>query len=352
MRDRYRLGFALLLTALAAALTAGAGPAAAAAACPPAPPGLSPGGPPPIRFTMLIRVNKVGNARTYASNDQAAGGLAGAIRPQDVFVVNTRFPGSSPAEWSKIARILTGAFPCNRIVALNGLGGNPATPGYAYALRGDPRVWAFLTDWERLDWSLARWSNPYLAPWTGRFTRARKRVGRWIGLLTSPGGAGRAGVVPELRRKWDYGQLARSVSGPHRRSAPGRRGVQSVQTQDVCADAGGRGMKAAVGHLVRQYKLANYRRVRSRGRTAHYRRRKWRINRANLGVQVSFTQTPQPWSGLALMRTSPDRAAKCAIAAVRRGGGAVLFWASPDSMRMLLSRPRMCALRPSPMSAC
>jgi hypothetical protein len=302
---------------------------------------------------MLIRVNQPKNARTYASHDEASGGLADLIRPQDVFVINTRFRDARPGDWSKIARILHAAFPCNRIASLNGLGGDPSAPGYAYALSGEQRIWAVLTDWERLDWSVGRWSNPYLGSWSGRFPRVSKRIRRWVGGLTRVGGLLRAGVVPELHKKWDYGQLARSVSGPHRRIAPGRRGLQTVQTQDACAGAGGRGMKAVVEGLLRQYKLANFRRVRS-GRSRHrgprYKRRKWSVHAANLGVQVSFTYRPEPWESLALLRTSPVRASKCTRAALKRGAGAILYWASPDSMRALFAVPRMCALRPS--SAC
>lgn len=325
--------------------------AASAEACPSLPRGLSPSGP-GARFTMLIRVNQTQNARAYASHDTATGGLADWIRPRDVFVINTRFPESSPAEWSKIARILGRSFPCNRILALNGLGADPSASGYAYALLGNPRVWGLLTDWERLDWRAARGSNPFLAPWSGRFKRASVRVRRWVGRLTSsPGAPGRVGVVPELRNKWDYGKLAREISGPHRRLAPGRRGLQSVQTQDVCAGAGGRGMKAIVGRLLQEYKASNFRRVKgsaARERVVRRHRLKWLVHVANLSVQVSFTQAPEPWEPMALLRTSPARAAKCTATALRRGAGAILYWASPDSMHALLSLPRMCALRPSP----
>lgn len=343
---------AALVALVAACVTASAAPAVAKGCARP-PRGLSPPGPKSVRFTMLIRVNKVGNAQTYASRDRASGGLADRIRPQDVFVVNTRFAGSSPADWSRIVTVLARAFPCNRIVALNGLGADPSIPGYAYALRGDRRIWGVLTDWERLDWNEARSSNSYLAPWSGRLGRVRKRIRRWVGLVTLWGGIQRAGVAPELRPKWDYGELARSASGPNRRIAPGRRGLQSVQTQEACADGGGRAMKAAIGSLLHEYKLANFRRLRAghgRLRRFRYRRRKWRVHPSNLSVQISFTGVAQPYAGLPLLRTSPARAAKCTQAALKRGAGAVLYWASPDSMRALLATPRVCALRPS--SAC
>ena len=105
---------------------------ARARGCPPQPAGLSVRGPSATRFTMVIRVNKPENAETYASRDKAAGGLADRFRRRDVFLVNTRFPGSSPADWPRIVSILRSAFPCNRIAVLNGLGADPAAPGYAH----------------------------------------------------------------------------------------------------------------------------------------------------------------------------------------------------------------------------
>jgi len=346
-------------------LPAAAGPIAEraeAATCPPEPKTLSPKGKPWARFTMLIRVNQPHNAATYANYNEASGGLGPRISPHDVFVVNTRFHKSSPQSWVQIVGILRNAFPCNRIVALNGLGHDPSSPGYAYALFNSPHVWALLTDWEKLDWLSARGTNPWLGGWTGKERKTRKRVRRWIGGIThafnsNPGQRWkRAGIVPQFRGKWDYGMLARSVSGPHRRIAKGRRGVQSVQTQDFCADSGGRGMKAITARLLRAQKRANWKRVKRRGRNPggkrfRYKKRPWRTNRRNLGVQVSFTHKSRP-SSMALLKTPPGKASKCTRAALRRGAGAFLFWASPDSMRALFSTRRVCALRPPRTGVC
>ena len=40
---------------------------------------------------MLIRINQQENVDTYANFDSATGGLGGRVRPQDIFVINTRF---------------------------------------------------------------------------------------------------------------------------------------------------------------------------------------------------------------------------------------------------------------------
>ncbi len=366
---RFRAGkhTATLVAGLAAlALPAVGSPSEAraqAVSCPPTPKTLSPKAKAFARFTMLIRINQPHNAATYANPDEATGGLGGRIRSNDVFVINTRFHKSSPETWTQSVDMLRNAFPCNRIVALNGLGLDPSAPGYAYALWNSPWVWALLTDWEKLDWLVGRSSNPWLGGWTGKRRKTRKRVRRWVGGITHGFRSNpnhrwkRAGIVPQYRGKWDYGMLARSVSGPHRGIAKGRRGWQSVQTQDFCADRGGRGMKRITGELLRAYKQANFKRVKRKGRKRggkrfRYKKRPWRVNPRNLGVQVSFTHRPHPGSRMALLKTPPGKASKCTRAALKRGGGAILFWASPDSMRALFATRRVCALRPSPSGTC
>ncbi|MGH2924092.1 MAG: hypothetical protein ACRDKH_08705 [Solirubrobacterales bacterium] len=330
--------------------------AAEAASCPETPKTLSPTGKAPERYTMLLRVNKAKNARTYANRDQTTGGLGGRIHPEDVFVVNTRHPGSSPAEWAEIVTILGRAFPCNRIVALNGLGADPFSPGYAYALSGAPQVWALVTDWERIDWNAGRFSNPRLKSWTGRFRSTEKRVRRWVGSVASALRRSsnprrqRTGIVSQFKRKWDYGELGRAVRVASRNN--GKRGFQSVQTQDFCADRGAGGMKVITRRLLKAYKSANFTRRRGRGKRVRHVKRRWRVKRANLGVQISFSPTPNPGAGMAVLSTPPGRAAGCTRSALKRGAGAVLYWASPDAIRLMLAVPTICSLRPSPIGVC
>ncbi|MGZ5358033.1 MAG: hypothetical protein ACXWF9_03475, partial [Solirubrobacterales bacterium] len=147
---------ALLAAALAlAAVLAPQGPTAAEPAsaakkangCEPWPAGLSPsGGPAPQRFTMLIRINQQTNVDTYSNFDPATGGLGGYLRQQDIFVINTRYETTTPAVASQLATNLRTAFPCNRIVALNGMKLDPALPEYALSLADHPAVWALMTD--------------------------------------------------------------------------------------------------------------------------------------------------------------------------------------------------------------
>jgi hypothetical protein len=131
--------------------------------------------------------------------------------------------------------------------------------------------------------------------------------------------------------------------------------VQSVQTQDFCADRGAGGMKSITRRLLRAYKSANFRRVvKRRGgrKQVRHRKRSWRTSRANLGLQISFSDTPNPSAGMAVLRTSPGQAAGCTRSGLKRGGGAFMYWASPDAMRILFSIREICTLRPPSSGVC
>src|SRR3954453_13415268 len=130
-RPRRAIALIAAVTLLAALLLAGRSaapdPAAAAKAsgtCPTQPYGLSPTGSGAHRFTMLIRINTEGTALPSAKPD---GGMGGRIQPQDIFVLNSRFAGSgsfpamTPSVAASLAAELRATFPCNRIVAMNGL---------------------------------------------------------------------------------------------------------------------------------------------------------------------------------------------------------------------------------------
>jgi hypothetical protein len=67
---------------------------------------------------------------------------------------------------------------------------------------------------------------------------------------------------------------------------------------------------------------------------------------SNTAMQISFTDTPDSSSGMALVRTSPAQAAACLKPAMKQGVGAFFFFASDDAMRMLFQQPQVAALRP------
>ena len=338
-------GRALSLSALAAltvALVAGPtsrAPEAAAqgGVCGPQLRKLSPKGKAAERYTLLLRVNKASNVDTYASSGVSTGGLRNRIRDRDIFLVNTRFKGATPAENDAIVARLRQRFPCNRIFALNGLGADPSQPGYIHAL-ADAGLSAILLDWERGDWDQARAISPSIPPWSTGFKVSRKRIGQRVSLVL-PGT--RAGVVPAFYSHWDYGLIGRTID---RRSAAAGRGLgfQPVQTQGACA-AGGRAFKALTGRLLLQYEPKP--RKTKKGKRKKVRPR---ANVRNLGLEVSFSTTPDPDDSRPIASVAPGLASKCTRAGLKRGGGAFLYWATPDSVGALLDKRRICVLRPPP----
>jgi hypothetical protein len=298
--------------------------------CPPNPDTLSPKGGAGARFTMLIRINKPENVATYANPD---GPIGGRIRARDIFVVNTRWRGVEPGEPREIVNLLRASFPCNRIIALNGLGSDPgAVRGYALSLADEPGVWGLMLDWEKTDWSAARATNPGMARWKRNFGRNLSRLASWMGAVASsvaatPGASPkRLGVIPRLARDWDYGKIARAIDAGQRQLGSRRGGFQTVMTQTVCRAAGAKGMAHRARRLFREY-----------GRAKRKRR--------SLALQISFSGTPDRKAKIPVKSVSPGAAARCTRRALRRGAGAILYWASPESMGDLFSVKRIAKLR-------
>jgi len=365
----------IVLAAASAVAPSGSAPApppAAAQSCPPLPAGLSPAGPGPTRFTMLIRINQQVNVDTYTNFDEASGGLGGRVRPQDVFVINTRFEKSSPELAYDLATQLHGTFPCNRIVALNGMGLNPSVPGYAFALLDHPDVHSLFTDFEPMDWNQGRASEPSRPPWNYKFFTAFKRIKSWTGRLngatasSSIGTSKRIGLAPVDSALWNYGQIAQVIDKRNRRLGAPKLGPLSVQTQDSCANGGAAGFSARGKALFHQYrfKIVKKRikvRVKSKKKgKKRFKKKTIKVKRkikkkgrpllSNLAMQISFSDSPDPKAGMAILRTSPATAAQCARAGLKRGGGAFFFFASDESMRLLFNQPQISSLRPPPAS--
>ena len=339
--------------------------ALAQASCPPAPFGLSPPGPGPTRFTMMIRINTQGNVNTYTKPQQ---GMGDRLRPQDIFVLNTRFPGNgggtqppmTPTVAADYASQLRAAFPCNRIIALNGMSFDPSAPGYAFTGIDDPNVFALMTDFEQGDWNAGRLLDPTRAPWTDNFKKALPLIKGWNGLMAgsaaaNPVGAGkRTGLVPQDNGSWNFGQIAQDLNKKNSRLGARKLGPQSVQTQEACASGGAAGYGARAKQLRLQYTFRFFtKKVKVKGKkkkkTITIRRKlkkKGRPKMSNLGVQISFTAAPDPSSSMALLRTSAEQAASCVQPALKQGAGAFFFFASDDAMRLLFQQPLIAALRP------
>jgi hypothetical protein len=359
------LSAALALAAVAVLPAADPAPAKAAArksanpACGPQLGTLYPTAPQADRFTMVIRINKFNDIETYANSDEATGGLRPRLRDRDVFLINTRFQDSGAASEQKIATELRKQFPCNRIFALNGLSTNPANiTGYMFSLVGAPQVAGVLLDWEMLDWNNARSTDPGLPAWEDAFAPMLKRLkGRLALLANAISGAGsgqQLGLVPFARDDWNLGMMARKIDRQSARVVPGRRGLQSSQTQKSCQTGAGAGMRTTVKGLFTQYKGANFKKIKpkKKGAKPTFRRLRPNTQKLNLGVQVSFTSTPTPGAPDPVKSVGPAQAADCTVNAIFQKAGAILYWAWPKDMDALLADPRICAMRPSQVGIC
>jgi hypothetical protein len=359
---------ALLALLLAAGGSAAPSRAAAQVQCPALPSGLAPPGPSATRFTMLIRINTQGNVNTWTQFNEANGGLGDRVRPQDIFVLNTRFTGSgsfpamTPSVAAGLATNLRSTFPCNRIIALNGMSYDPTAAGYAFSLIDNPNVYALLTDFEKSDWNVGRATDPTRPPWLNHFAKAFPLIRGWNGgvaatVAANPAGAGKlTGLAPLGYPDWNYGQIAQNLDKLNARLGAAHIGPQSVQTQDACADGSGAfGAKAKQLRLQYTFKFIT-KKVKVRTKKGKTRTKKvttrrpfhrnGKPNAANLAMEISFTDSPQASASQAILSTSAAEAAACVPPALKQGVGAFFFFAAEDPMRLLFQQPQIAALRP------
>ena len=325
-RLAWMAGGLVLLAVLAIAPAASSGDSPT---CPSPPYQLAPKGGRAARFTMLIRVNKPSNVGDYARLQSTYGQL----RSRDVFVVNTRWKGSSHALQEQILSRLRDSFPCNRVIALNGLGADPARPGYALSLTDSSQPWGVVLDWEREDWAHARATNHHLSRWKQGFGRSLHRLGSMLGrvaggIRASDTGIQKLGAAPGFFSGWQYARIARMLDRRNRRFGHRRGGIQVVGTQASCMKrrGGQRGMRSTAQRLYRQY------------RRGHRKRH-------NLAVEISFSDHARSKHHLPIRAVNEGRAGSCLRAALAGGAGAVLFWASPESMWALAQTHHFRRLR-------
>ena len=346
---------------------AGEPPAARAqVSCPDMPRGLSPASSGSQSFTMMIRINTQGNVDTYT---KPSGGMGGRIRPQDIFVLNTRFTGSgqfpamTPDVAAGLAADLRGTFPCNRIITLNGMSFDATQAGFAFTGVNDPNVFALLTDYEETDWNSGRATDPGRPPWKDNFKKAFPLLRGWnFGFMSTvaanPVGAGkRTGLAPQDVEGWNYGQIAQNLNKQNSRLGDIKLGPMSVQAQDVCADAGSGGFGARAKQLRLHYTfkfITKKVKKKVKGKVKKVKRtfrqpikKKGKPLLSNTAMQISFTDTPQASKAQAILSTSAAQAAACVAPARKQGVDTFFFFASDDSMRLLFQQPQINALRPA-----
>ena len=310
------------------------------------------------RFTMVIRINTLKDIEIYANSDEYSGGLKPRIRDRDIFLINTRFKDTDAATEQAIATRLRKNFPCNRIYALNGLAYSAYSEGYMFSLLNAPEVSALLVDWEKLDWDVARASDAGTPAWVDSpfYSMLRRLKGRLSVLAKTVAASGtgkRIGLVPFARSDWNLGIMARTIDRQAARIAPRSRGFQSSQTQKSCQSGGGTGMQSTMKTLFTQYKQANFKKVkRGKGKKPRMKRLKPRTQKLNLGVQISFTSSPNPGHPDPVKSVGVSTAAQCTAYALYQKAGAILYWARPQDMDALFANSTICALRPSPFGVC
>ena len=195
-----------------------------------------------------------------------------------------------------------------------------------------------MSDFEPMDWVDP--NAPGRPPWSYNFKVAFPRIKQWDGRLAgtlsanAAGAAKRSGLVPVDHSSWNFGQIAQDLDKKNRRLGGRHLGPLSVQTQDYCADGGASGFLARTSTLFDQYKYKLIRKtVKRKGkkRKITIRRKlkkKARPDLSNLSLQISFSNTPNPSSSMAITKTSAKTAAACTRAALKRGGGAFFYFAS------------------------
>jgi hypothetical protein len=295
------------------------------------PNGLRPAGRLRNRFTMLLRIKNFDDVAAYANPDQDEGGLKGRLRRRDVFVINTRRKWATPEREAELVTQLRRSFPCNRIIALNGIARRPRSPGYMLSLADDRRVQGLMLDWESDDWRVAKAIKRKMPTWTTEFRPSRRRIARNLGHLVrklkrSGRGGKTIGMALVHYTHWNYSKLALTINRRSRRLRRSRRGIQSIQLQKVCQQ-GARNYGRAIRRLNSGY-------------------RHFGLDRRRLAVQISFTNDPIARDSRPVNSVRPRRAARCTRRALRHRGGAVLYWAKPAAVRAMLKRRFLCRLRP------
>ena len=356
---------AALLALLAIGGSSGSPPAAQAQTSCVQPRGLTPDAASPANFTMLIRINTQGNVDTYTKPE---GGMGGRIRPQDIFVLNTRFAGSAqfPAMTSAVAADLAAdlhaTFPCNRIIALNGMSFDPAQPGYAFAAIEDPNVFALLTDYEQTDWNCGTGHRPDATP-LDRQVQEGLPAAAGVELRLHDRGRGEPGRrrqadragPPGPRRAGTTGRSPRTSTSRTPGSATSSSARRAFRRRTPAPMPGPRASAARAKQLRLQYTFKFItKKVEVQGKRRSVKKtfrqplkKKGKPLLSNLAMEISFTDTPDRALAMAILRTSPAQAAACVGPAMKQGVGAFLFFASDDAMRLLFQQPQIAALRPA-----
>jgi len=270
------------------------------------------------------------------------------------------FPATTAPVAAQLSAELRAAFPCNRIVDLNGLSLDPNAAGYAFTGIDDPNTYAMFTDFEKLDWNSTAFTQPGRPPWTDDFAAALPRIKAWDFTMAATaagnpvGAAKRTGLAPLGTSSWNYGQIAQDLNKKNSRLGATKIGPLAIQTQDSCADAGSAGFGATAKNLRMQYSFKFItKKIKVKGKKKPLKKtirlplkKKAKPILDNLAMELSFNSSPQATASQAILSTSAAQAAACVPAAMKQGVGAFFFFAAEDAMRLLFAQPGIAAFRP------
>src|SRR2546421_49021 len=174
-----------------------------------------------------------------------------------------------------------------------------------------------------------------------------------------PGAGKRTGLAPQDVGTWNYAQIAQDLNKKTSRLGATKVGPMSIQTQDACADGAAAGFGARAKQLRLQYafkfittKVKVPGKKKKRKKTIRVPlKKKAKPILENLGMEISFTDSPQASASQAILSTSAAQAAACVPPALKQGVGAFFFFAADDAIRLLFQQPQIDALRPAGSSA-
>lgn len=278
------------------------------------------------------------------SPDDVAGwrSLSRHIEDRDIFLINTRQDGLLVRHWTRTAKRLKRAFPCNRIMALNGLHHNPTRRGYYAALTDFDELWGAAVDFERMDWDWARWMGAnVMGPKLGRWVPENiplttERFRKAIVKLAEKSKAPFVGAFPSGYGGWNHGQFNKLMMD----SSPGKGTLYSLQTQVPCER----------GQTIFEDRI-NALRDEHRGVGLTFHQIPGFGTTRMVGLQISFTHEPeQPDPPLPYplpMKTMPvGKAVLCTGWANLTSRQTILYWTEPESAKVFFSRPlTACYLR-------
>jgi hypothetical protein len=291
---------------------------------------------------MLLRVNTEEEVEQFASDP-----LRSRILDRDLFLINTQYQTMNIGKAEDIFSSLRSRFPCNRIVALNGLGKVSGRPGYMYALAGEPGLSAVALDWERDTWEEAR-----DGAWSEDTSVNRSRIGLEAESVAnqireSPGTADtRVGLATQFRSGWDYAAFARQLAQVNWRLNQDFLGYQLVQSQDKC---GGTGTSESLAEVVRRIRSQYKGLVNGEPGPKGWQKAsspQWDIL-THLGFEISFSTNPSPGKDLPVDTDSSNNAAACTEDVLGAGGTAFIYWATPAGVEEMLETESGEKFRPS-----